>query len=205
MRQVKRLLRQIYRSHHFYFIHVDERYNWMYSKLVTLEKIPNIKVVRQRFKTFWASNTILYFLLSAFKEILELGWNFDYVMNISESDFPVKPLEEFEDHLKANIGRNFVETGAGIDGDLISGHELQGLNNLFYNCEDHMYLLGKRNLPFGLQWVVGSDWVVLHREFVHYLATSDDGLVRGLISFYFYSVIAPESFFPTALFNSRFC
>ena len=177
----------------------------MYSKLVTLEKIPNIKVVRQRFKTFWASNTILYFLLSAFKEILELGWNFDYVMNISESDFPVKPLEEFEDHLKANIGRNFVETGAGIDGDLISGHELQGLNNLFYNCEDHMYLLGKRNLPFGLQWVVGSDWVVLHREFVHYLATSDDGLVRGLISFYFYSVIAPESFFPTALFNSRFC
>ena len=89
------------------------------------------------------------------------------------------------------------------DRDLIKDQEFQGLNNLFYNCEDHMFLIGRRNLPFGLHWVLGSDWVVLHRDFVHYLATSDDGLVRGLRHFYFYSVIATESFFPTALINSR--
>ena len=60
-----------------------------------------------------------------------------------------------------------------------------------------------RSLPFGLQWVGGSDWVTLHRDFAHYLVTSDDALVRGLTSWYFYAVLAPESFFHTALVNSR--
>jgi hypothetical protein len=26
-----------------------------------------------------------------------------------------------------------------------------------------MYKVGDRTLPFGLQWVGGSDWVILHR------------------------------------------
>ena len=51
-----------------------------------------------------------------------------------------------------------------------------------------MNRVGDRALPFGLQWVGGSDWVILHRDFVHYLVTSDDGLVRALTSFYFYSL-----------------
>ena len=42
------------------------------------------------------------------------------------------------------------------------------------------------------------------RDFVHYLVTSDDSLVRGLTNFYFYSIMAPESFFHTALLNSRY-
>ena len=176
----------------------------MYSKLVSLQAFPNIKVANERFRTFWASNTILYVLLATFRQILQLGWDFDYVVNISESDFPVKSVEEFENYLKSSIGKNYVATvGANYGRDLIADQEGQGLTHLFYNCEDHMFLLGRRNIPFGLQWMLGSDWVVLHRDFVHYLATSDDGLLRGLLSFYFYTVIGPESFFPTALLNSR--
>ena len=68
---------------------------------------------------------------------------------------------------------------------------------------DEMHFFLFRNLPFGLQWVGGSDWVILHRDFAHYLVTSDDALMRSLTSFYFYSILAPESFFHTALVNSR--
>ena len=59
-------------------------------------------------------------------------------------------------------------------------------------------------MPWGVQWVGGSDWVILHRDFVHYLATADDGLVQGLATFHFYSVIPTETFFHTALVNSRY-
>merc|ERR1719495_1787564 len=79
VRQIKRLLRQIYRSHHYYYIHVDENSNWLYSQLKSLETLPNIKLTDQRFKTFWASNTLLYLLLACMKEILQIGWTFDYV------------------------------------------------------------------------------------------------------------------------------
>jgi protein xylosyltransferase len=78
------------------------------------------------------------------------------------------------------------------------------MKKMFYNCDDHMYKVGERSLPFGLQWVGGSDWVVLHKDFAHYLVTSDDALVRGMTNFYFYSIMAPESFFHTSLFNSRY-
>ena len=201
MRQVKRLLRLIYRKHHFYLIHVDEQSNWMHNELKILEEFPNIKLTKQRFTTFWASNTLLFLLLASFKEILQIGWTFDYVMNISESDFPLKPLEEFENYLKTRIGKNFLGTSLR---ELIRFQEGQGMRKMFYNCDNHMYRVGERNIPFGLQWVGGSDWIILHKDFAHYLVTSDDALIRGLTSFYFYSIMAPESFFHTALMNSRF-
>ena len=71
-------------------------------------------------RTFWASNTNLYVLLAAFRDILQFGWNFDYVINISESDFPVKPLDEFENELKTNVGKNYVATVTTADRDLIA-------------------------------------------------------------------------------------
>ena len=148
----------------------------MFSQLQTLESLPNIKLATDRFKTFWASNTLLYLLLACFREILNLGWDFDYVMNISESDFLVKPLEAFEAHLRTRVGKNFVST----DGtDMLQFQDGQGMKKMFYNCDDHMYRVGDRQLPFGLQWVGRSEWVTLHRDFVHYLVTSDDSLVRG--------------------------
>ena len=36
-----------------------------------------------RYKSFWSSNTQLILLLAAMRELLETGWDWDYVMNIS--------------------------------------------------------------------------------------------------------------------------
>ena len=36
-----------------------------------------------RYKSFWSSNTQLFLLLAAMRELLETGWDWDYVMNIS--------------------------------------------------------------------------------------------------------------------------
>ena len=83
----------------------------MFSQLEDLQTFPNIKLASQRFQTFWASNTLLFLLLTSMKDILELGWDFDYLVNISESDFPVRPLEQFEIYLRNNTGRNFVAVG----------------------------------------------------------------------------------------------
>ena len=111
MRQVSRLLRNIYRHHHYYYIHVDEESEYMYQELSQLEAAPNIRFFRQRYRSFWGSNSILFLLLQGMRELLEAGWEWDYVMNISESDFPVRPIQEFEKHLKMWNGGNFVAMG----------------------------------------------------------------------------------------------
>ena len=111
-----------------------------------------------RYKSFWCSNTQLILLLAAMRELLETGWDWDYVMNISghlsssnifsysniffvESDFPVRPLAELERHLAAWHGGNFVALDAGPGLRL---HEGQGLRHLFNNCDGHMFRIGQR-------------------------------------------------------------
>ena len=141
MRQVKRLLRNIYKPQHYYYIHVDQQSEYMYQELSYLEAYPNIKFSKMRYRTFWASNTILFMLLNAIKEMISHGWNFDYVMNISESDFQVRPMEQFEEHLRKRNGLNFLSMG--ING-FVRFQESQGMNRIFYNCDEHMFKMGDR-------------------------------------------------------------
>ncbi|XP_069195840.1 xylosyltransferase 2-like [Procambarus clarkii] len=51
----------------------------------------------------------------------------------------------------------------------------------------------------------GSDWLCINRDFVEYVVNSQDQLVKGLKKSYSYSLLPAESFFHTALSNSRFC
>ena len=51
----------------------------------------------------------------------------------------------------------------------------------------------------------GSDWICLGREFVHYLITTKDSLVEGLLKVYQHTLLPAESFFHTVLRNSAHC
>ena len=42
-------------------------------------------VTEKRYRTFWASNTLLFLLLSVFREIQRLGWQYHFLVNLSES------------------------------------------------------------------------------------------------------------------------
>jgi len=62
LRQVTRLLRIIYRPHHFYLIHVDARQDFLFRSLLQLElKYPNIRLIRKRQTSIWGGN-YCYFL-----------------------------------------------------------------------------------------------------------------------------------------------
>lgn len=70
----------------------EQRENYLYEELLKLsESISNIHLMRQRYPTTWGSSTLLTAHLQAFKEIFEeLKWNFSFILNLSESDFPLK-------------------------------------------------------------------------------------------------------------------
>ena len=80
-------------------------------------------------------------VIKGIKDMLEMGWNFDYVTNISESDFPLRPVSMFEDYLRHHYGQNFVSIGSD---DMTRFQEGQGMRKLFYTCDNHMYRLGDR-------------------------------------------------------------
>lgn len=78
----------------------------------------------------------------------------------------------------------------------------QGLDRLFHECDNHMWRLGERSIPEGLEVSGGSDWFALTRRFVDYVVGSRDQLVLGLKQFYTYALLPAEVREPSAVFVS---
>lgn len=137
------------------------------------------------------------------KELLELkDWKWDFVLNLSESDFPVKSVAQLTDFLTANKGRNFVKSHGREVQRFI---QKQGLDKTFVECENRMWRIGDRTLPTGIQVDGGSDWIALSKPLVRYVAVDQDDLITGLLSIFKYTLLPAESFFHTVLRNSKFC
>lgn len=203
LRQVTRLLRVLYRPHHYYYIHVDTRRDYLYRELSKLiGHFRNIRMDNTRHSTIWGGASLLTMLLDAMRELLEIGvWEWDYFLNLSESDYPVKSVEELEAFLTKYKGKNFVKSHGR---DTLKFIRKQGLNMLFYECEHRMWRLGARQLQEGIRVDGGSDWICLNREFIQYVVGADP-LLSGLKSYWKYALLPAESFFHTVLQNSFFC
>lgn len=171
VRQVHRLLKALYDKNHFYYIHVDEvncrfysslsfpvetfvqfsfnsqRQDYMYRELLKLEsKASNIRLARKRYSTIWGGASLLKMLLNAMTELLHLHWKWDFVINLSESDFLVKTTDKLVDFLSANRDRNFVKSHGREVQRFI---QKQGLDKTFVECDTHMWRVGDRELPHG--------------------------------------------------------
>jgi protein xylosyltransferase len=170
-----------------------------------LESIfPNIRLSRKRFSTIWGGASLLEMLLSCMTDLLELDeWKWDFVLNLSESDFPIKTIEKLEQFLTANRDKNFVKSHGREAQRFI---QKQGLDKTFVECDTHMWRIGDRGLPSGIQIDGGSDWVCLSRKFVSFVTVEEkDELIRGLLRIFQHTLLPAESFFHTAIRNSLFC
>jgi protein xylosyltransferase len=76
------------------FLFKFQRQDYMFREMLELEmKLPDqIVVARKRLATIWGGVSLLEILLTSMKELLTLHekWPWDYVINLSESDFPLK-------------------------------------------------------------------------------------------------------------------
>uniref|UniRef100_A0A182NJI0 protein xylosyltransferase n=1 Tax=Anopheles dirus TaxID=7168 RepID=A0A182NJI0_9DIPT len=209
VRQVHRLLKALYSPRHYYYIHVDARQEYLYRELLKLEpRFPNIRLARRRFSSIWGGASLLQMLLACMEHLLyESRWQWDFVLNLSESDFPLKTVDQLVTFLTANRDQNFVRNHGREVQRFI---QKQGLDMTFVECDNRMWRIGDRTLPAGITIDGGSDWVCLSRDFARYV-TGDgdpqkrDELVRGLLRVFEYTILPAESFFHTALRNSLFC
>ncbi|GJQ70820.1 oxt [Trypoxylus dichotomus] len=204
LRQVKRLIKILFHVDHYFYIHVDIRQDYLFRELLKLEKnFHNMKLTRKRFATIWGGASLLKMLLSSMGELLKMNWSWDFVINLSESDYPVKTVKRLVDFLAANKNKNFVKSH-GRDAQRFI--QKQGLDKTFVECDAHMWRIGDRKLPSGVQIDGGSDWIALSHKFVSYVASDkQDELVEGLILLFKYTLLPAESFFHTVLRNSMFC
>ncbi|KAI6660209.1 Xylosyltransferase 1-like [Oopsacas minuta] len=204
VQQILRLFRLIYHPVHFYYLHVDVNSDYLHTALLPLQiKYDNVFVTNNRFRTMWGGVTLLEMVLSVMTEALwDIKWEWDYFMNLSGADFPLRTNQELTRLLGANMGENFLKPSST---DLDTFIKKQGISHTFVQCDNHMWKLGPRKLPDGVIFEGGSDWISLHRDFVEYVISADDIIVRELEVFYRHTLLPVESFFHTVLRNGIYC
>ena len=68
----------------------------------------------------------------------------------------------------------------------------QGLDRTFVECDNHMWRVDNRKLPGDITVDGGSDWIVIHRNYSHYLVTDQSRFLTGLRRYYEFSLLPAE-------------
>ncbi|KAK0132509.1 Xylosyltransferase 2 [Merluccius polli] len=204
VRQLKRLIKAIYHRDHYYYIHVDKRSSYMHREVLQMaQQYDNVRATPWRMVTIWGGASLLKAYLHSMQDLLSmLDWKWDFFINLSATDFPTRTNDELVAYLSQHRDKNFLKSHGRENTRFI---KKQGLDRLFHECDNHMWRLGERSIPEGLEVSGGSDWFALTRRFVEYAITSKDDLVSGLKQFYTYALLPAESFFHTVLGNSHMC
>ena len=88
-----------------------------------MNELYNLRVTDWSMKTLWGSPVLLQMHLRAMQDLLEIKskgfkcqrggrvrkWNWDFLLNLSETDFPVKSVEELTLYLDSKRGFNFLK------------------------------------------------------------------------------------------------
>ena len=122
-RQVRRLIKRLYDGESYFYIHVDSRHDYMFREVKELEaKFPKrIYVAERRWASIWGGVTFLSMILDSFKTLLQKNWHWDFVLNLSESDYPLKRSKDLVKFLSNNRDKNFVRINGNIDAKQITG------------------------------------------------------------------------------------
>ncbi|XP_061415749.1 xylosyltransferase 1-like [Lethenteron reissneri] len=203
-RQLLQMFRAIYHASHFYYIHVDKRSNYLYKQVLGLaQRYENVRVTSWRMSTIWGGASLLTMYLRAMSDLMAMDdWPWDFFINLSGSDYPIRSNNELVAFLTKYKDKNFLKSHGRETEKFI---KKQGLNKVFHECDEHMWRVGERKMPAGIAIDGGSDWFAVTRQFVSYIIHSKSRLVSQLKQFYAFALLPAESFFHTLLVNSEHC
>ncbi|CUT99591.1 xylosyltransferase [Echinococcus multilocularis] len=205
-RHVQRMFRLLYHTSNYFYIHVDLKSDYLYSRCQSLAKLfpNNVHVASNRQNPVWGAPSLLDLLLSILEDLFYNfpHWKWDFFINLSETDLPVMPVETLVRLLDSHRGRIFVKQTAE---EIFKYIHSEGLQYAFVQCGNYVWRAGVRPPLDGVVIHGGSDWLVLPRDFAFYTVFGNDDLVRGLRIWFQNAILPVESFFHTLAYNSHFC
>ena len=101
----------------WYVIVVFQRSDYLYRELLELTRtLPNVALTPWRMATIWGGSSLLQMLLKSIEDLLrKQEWKWDFFINLSESDYPIKwVIFGFDQKIFCDaLGNNFFGTTRG--------------------------------------------------------------------------------------------
>jgi hypothetical protein len=189
----------------FVYLHVDLSAPESYHREIhdIIEGRPDVAIMPTSFAVTWSHVSIVWVEMRAFFDLLDLI-SFDYVINLSGSDYPLKSADTIFRHLEKKPGSNWMWWMDALPG------QMDWRIKTMYHCREYQGQWAKKCVftdpPHGARSFEGykqlfpkiwktSQWVILHRSSVEYLRSSEVG--KLLLMHSEHMVIPDEYFFPT--------
>ncbi|MFP3833604.1 beta-1,6-N-acetylglucosaminyltransferase [Chryseobacterium sp. SIMBA_028] len=197
----KAMFQKIYTRDQFYLIHIDRKSNPKFTEEIQLYivQFPNayilesLNIVSGGFSMIQAELNAMEFLLN-----VNQGW--DYFINLSGEDYPLRSQSIIRKFLTANKGRNYLFY---YDQEFYRPDTLQRIQNHFtelaYMISSFIY---KRDFMKGVTPYIGGKWFMFTKETCQFL--TNNKRVMDFEDYYLHTFLPAESFFQTVLMNTSF-
>ena len=209
---IMNLLEHIYRSQHYYVIHVDKRKDDIRRQLKQelRQRFPrhNVHVLSKErsFITSWGSFGIVRAELEQFEELCRMGvW--DFVINMSGADLSVRSVDDLSLALAPYRGHNFFAFHGNVRNEDLTKD--QGLCwEAWYECDGFTFNITRsagQPIAEVLEIKTTSQWATLSREMIeHLLDQKTHSEIWRSYDFHMQtSVIPDESYLSTFALNSH--
>jgi len=199
--QFKRLFKAIYSPSNYYLIHVDKKSQQDLHDQVAafLDEFPNAQMLDSQ-TVIWGGYSMVDVELNGMNQLLKISKTWDFFVNLSGQDFPLKSQAVIQRFLKKNNQSSFIQI---VDQVKNRPNTLNRINNYFLESEDGF--IGtpiKRPFLSKTTPYIGGQWKILTRTCCEFLCASPK--VAKFRKFYKNTLIPDESFFQTVLMNTGY-
>lgn len=199
--QFKRLFKSIYNSANFYLIHMDKKSDLdLFTNINSfLENYSNVQIMKSQ-NVVWGGYSMVDVEMKAIKKLLKINKDWQFFVNLSGQDFPLKSQKQIEIFLKKNSGSSFIKIADQVKE---RPNTLNRIKNYFTESTDGF--IGtpiKRSYLKNIKPYIGGQWKILTRTCCEFLCSSPE--VARFEKFYKNTLIPDESFFQTVLMNAGY-
>ena len=201
--QFKKLFKTIYHPDNHYLIHVDKKSG---SKLHLeiqkyLSNFANVSLLESK-TTNWGGYSLVDAELRGIEKLLSINPDWEFFINLSGQDFPLKSQDYIHDYLKQHEGNDFLKVS---NQKQIRPETLNRIQNYVVETEDKVSDAGaslKRSFMSDVTPYIGNQWMILSRKFCEFVIHNHE--VDRFKAFYKNTLIADEGFFQTVIMNTSY-
>ncbi|MEF9477342.1 glycosyl transferase [Chryseobacterium sp. 1B4] len=197
----KEMFQKIYTRDQFYLIHIDRKAKAEFTEEIQLYLIhfPNVYIL-ESMNIVSGGFSMIQAELNAMEYLLNVSHDWDYFINLSGEDFPLKSQNIIRQFLTVNNGRNYLFY---YDQKFYRPDTLQRIQNHFTELTHKISsFIYKREFMKDVIPYIGGKWFILTRETCVFL--TNNKRVMDFEDYYLHTLLPAESFFQTVLLNTAF-
>lgn len=200
--QFKRLFSAIYHPANYYLVHVDRRSGVGLQREIQdfLSSFTNASLLKSQ-SILWGGYSIVDAELRGIEQLLRISSKWEFFINLSGQDFPLKSQTHIRGFLSRNIGKDFIKVA---NQSKFRPDTLSRIENYITESGDSILNTPILKRPFlrGVTPYIGNQWMILSLKFCEFVSYSPE--VERFKRFYRHTFIADEGFFQTVIMNTSY-